>query len=60
MLIKYIKDIIFSPFESIHELLEAYENTEKIAVDSWPLSRRGLECEGNPLYVLVDPYAQWE
>jgi hypothetical protein len=56
--LKYIKDIVFSPSECSHGLLEACEHSEKTsAVDSLPQSRRGHECEGKLLYVLVEPDA---
>ena len=58
MLIKYIKDIVFSPSECGHELSEACGHTEKTpVVDSLPQSRRGHQCEGNLLYVPVEPQA---
>jgi len=55
-----MRNTFFSPAESIYELLEAYEHTEKSpSVGSWPQSRRGHKCEENSLYVLLEPYAHW-
>jgi hypothetical protein len=56
----YIRDIVFSPSECSHELLEASKHIEKTpGVDSWPQSRRGHGCGENPLYVLVEFYTHW-